>query len=150
MQQKRWKCLFGPAFGVRSTQTLVEIYNSCYILSLRKFKKIFQLIYWLIKYNISKIFIASPKQCENICRIKDIQKTSKSLQLVSVVLLQSFLKICFSVHLLLMSGLDMMSAISNKEQLARLPPKPGSQLKKDRPSHLPGSRTTAYWSYDSL
>ena len=28
LQQKRWKWLFRPAFGVRSTQTLVEIYNS--------------------------------------------------------------------------------------------------------------------------
>ena len=37
-----------------------------------------------------------------------------------------------------MSGLNMMSEISNKEHLARLPPKPGSQLKKDGRSHLPG------------
>ena len=35
----------------------------------------------------------------------------------------------------------MMSAIANKEHLARLPPKPGSQLKKDGRSHLPGSIT---------
>ena len=41
-----------------------------------------------------------------------------------------------------MSGLDIMSAISNKEHLARLPPKPGSQLKKDGRSHLPGSSPT--------
>ena len=38
--------------------------------------------------------------------------------------------------LLYMSGLNMMSAISNKEHLARLPSKPGSQLKKDGRSHL--------------
>ena len=44
--------------------------------------------------------------------------------------------------LLYMSGLNMMSAISNKEYLARLPPKPGSQLKKDGQSHLPGSSPT--------
>ena len=42
-------------------------------------------------------------------------------------------------ELLYMSGLDMMAAISNKEHLARLPPKPGIQLKKDGRSHLPGS-----------
>ena len=38
-----------------------------------------------------------------------------------------------------MSGLNVMSAISNKEHLAMLPPKPGSQPKKDGRSHLPGS-----------
>ena len=38
-----------------------------------------------------------------------------------------------------MSGLDMMSAISNREHSPRLPPKPGSQLKNDGRSHLPGS-----------
>ena len=27
LQQKRWKRRFRPAFGVRSTQTLVKIYN---------------------------------------------------------------------------------------------------------------------------
>ena len=29
LQQKRWKWLFRPAFRVRSTQTLVKIYNMC-------------------------------------------------------------------------------------------------------------------------
>ena len=29
MPLKHWKLLFWPAFGVRSTQMLVEIYNSC-------------------------------------------------------------------------------------------------------------------------
>ena len=48
-------------------------------------------------------------------------------------------KVRVPMILLYMSGLDMMSAISNKEHLARLPPKPGSQLKKDGRSHLPGS-----------
>ena len=33
--KKCWKGLFRPAFGVRSTQTLVEIYNSCHICSMR-------------------------------------------------------------------------------------------------------------------
>ena len=43
------------------------------------------------------------------------------------------------MFLLYMSGLDMMWAISNKEHLAGLLPKPGSQLKQDGRSHLPGS-----------
>ena len=30
-QKKRWKLLFWPGFGLRSTQTLVEIYNNQYV-----------------------------------------------------------------------------------------------------------------------
>ena len=67
---------------------------------------------------------------------------------VIVVVLSLFkifdLTVKFLVFLLYMSGLDTMSAILNKEHLARLAPKPGSQLKKDGGSHLPGSRTTTY------
>ena len=36
MQQKCWKWLFRPAFGVRSIQTLVEIYNTHLILHWQK------------------------------------------------------------------------------------------------------------------
>ena len=49
---------------------------------------------------------------------------------------------------LYMSGLNIMLAKLNKDHLARLPPKPGNQLKKSGRSHLPGSSPTTSWSYD--
>ena len=35
--EKCWKSIFRPAFGVRSTQTLVKIYNTCLVSSLNAF-----------------------------------------------------------------------------------------------------------------